>query len=135
SRFNVRGVDGLRVVDASIFPRIPGYFIVTNIYMASEKAADVIHEDSHFGKANSALYPRELQRKEADAIARRRKAARLNTGQPVHAGAWSSDVTGLALSGGGVRSATFNLGVLQALARRRLQGRIDVLATVSGCGH
>ncbi|MCI0540951.1 MAG: GMC family oxidoreductase N-terminal domain-containing protein [Verrucomicrobiales bacterium] len=33
---------GLRVVDASIFPKIPGYFIVTNIYMASEKAADAI---------------------------------------------------------------------------------------------
>src|SRR5213078_2290739 len=72
SRFKVRGVDGLRVVDASIFPRIPGYFIVTNIYMASEKAADVIDEDARFGKANSALYPRELQQKEADAIDRRR---------------------------------------------------------------
>ena len=42
SRFRVRHVEGLRVVDASIFPRIPGYFIVTNVYMASEKAADVI---------------------------------------------------------------------------------------------
>lgn len=37
-------IAGLRVVDASIFPRIPGYFIVSNIYMASEKAADVITE-------------------------------------------------------------------------------------------
>lgn len=46
SRFRVRGVNGLRVVDASIFPRIPGYFIVTNIYVASEKAADVILEDA-----------------------------------------------------------------------------------------
>ncbi len=35
-------VAGLRVVDASIFWRIPGYFIVTDIYMASEKAADTI---------------------------------------------------------------------------------------------
>lgn len=40
-----RPIAGLRVVDASIFPRIPGYFIVSNIYMASEKAADVIAED------------------------------------------------------------------------------------------
>ena len=46
SRFRVRGVDGLRVVDASIFPNIPGYFIVTNIYMASERAADVLTEDA-----------------------------------------------------------------------------------------
>jgi choline dehydrogenase len=42
SEFVVRGTKGLRVVDASIFPKIPGLFIVTAIYMASEKAADVI---------------------------------------------------------------------------------------------
>ncbi|PHH87889.1 hypothetical protein CDD83_8280 [Cordyceps sp. RAO-2017] len=46
SKFRVRGVDNLRVVDASAFPRIPGYFIVTSVYMISEKAADVIHADS-----------------------------------------------------------------------------------------
>ncbi|KJZ74257.1 hypothetical protein HIM_06263 [Hirsutella minnesotensis 3608] len=46
SSFRVRGVDGLRVVDASIFPKIPGYFIVLPIYMISEKAADVIHADA-----------------------------------------------------------------------------------------
>jgi choline dehydrogenase-like flavoprotein len=44
SKFRVRGVTGLRVVDASIFPSIPGYFIVCSIYTAAEKAADVIHE-------------------------------------------------------------------------------------------
>ena len=46
SRFRVRGVTGLRVVDASVFPRIPGLFIVTSIYMLAEKAADVITEDA-----------------------------------------------------------------------------------------
>ncbi len=46
SRFRVRKTQGLRVVDASIFPRIPGYFIVSAIYMISEKAADVIVEDA-----------------------------------------------------------------------------------------
>jgi choline dehydrogenase len=45
SRFRVRGVKGLRVVDASVFPRIPGFFIVTNVYMIAEKAADVLTED------------------------------------------------------------------------------------------
>jgi choline dehydrogenase len=45
SKFRVRGTRGLRVVDASIFPRIPGFFIVVPIFMASEKAADVILED------------------------------------------------------------------------------------------
>jgi choline dehydrogenase len=46
SRFRVRGTSGLRVVDASVFPRIPGTFIVLPIYMVSEKAADVILEDN-----------------------------------------------------------------------------------------
>jgi choline dehydrogenase len=45
SRFRVIGTKGLRIVDASVFPRIPGFFIVTPIYMISEKAADVILED------------------------------------------------------------------------------------------
>jgi choline dehydrogenase len=36
----------LRIVDASVFPKIPGFFIVTPIYMISEKAADVITEDA-----------------------------------------------------------------------------------------
>jgi choline dehydrogenase len=42
SKFRVRGVDGLRVVDASVFPKIPGFYIAVPIYMVSEKAADVI---------------------------------------------------------------------------------------------
>jgi choline dehydrogenase len=43
SSFRVRGLKGLRVVDASVFPRIPGFFVVMPTYMISEKAADVIH--------------------------------------------------------------------------------------------
>lgn len=42
SNFRVRGVQGLRVVDASVFPKIPGFYIALPIYMISEKAADVI---------------------------------------------------------------------------------------------
>jgi choline dehydrogenase-like flavoprotein len=42
SHFRVRGIEGLRVVDASVFPRIPGFFIVSSVYMIAEKAADVI---------------------------------------------------------------------------------------------
>jgi choline dehydrogenase len=45
SRFRVRGVRGLRVVDASVFPRIPGTFIVLPVYMMSEKAAETILAD------------------------------------------------------------------------------------------
>jgi choline dehydrogenase len=40
--FRVHGVTGLRVVDASAFPRIPGFFIASAVYMIGEKAADAI---------------------------------------------------------------------------------------------
>src|SRR6185436_18326464 len=40
----------------------------------------------------------------------------------------------LCLSGGGIRSATFNLGILQGLARHGLLQRFDYLSTVSGGG-
>ncbi|MBS0603031.1 MAG: GMC family oxidoreductase N-terminal domain-containing protein [Proteobacteria bacterium] len=46
SRFRVYGTKGLRVVDASVFPKIPGFFIVTPVYMISEKASDVILADA-----------------------------------------------------------------------------------------
>lgn len=46
SDFTVHGVRGLRVVDASVFPRIPGFFIVSAVYMIGEKAADVILQQS-----------------------------------------------------------------------------------------
>ncbi len=44
--FQVYGTKNLRVVDASVFPRIPGFFIVTSIYMVGEKASDVIIADA-----------------------------------------------------------------------------------------
>jgi choline dehydrogenase-like flavoprotein len=47
--FRVHGTRGLRVVDASVFPRIPGFFIVSAIYMIGEKAADVILADASCG--------------------------------------------------------------------------------------
>ena len=42
SDFRVHGTEGLRVVDASVFPRVPGLFIASAVYMIGEKAADVI---------------------------------------------------------------------------------------------
>jgi choline dehydrogenase-like flavoprotein len=46
SDFTVHGTRGLRVVDASVFPRIPGFFVVSAVYMIGEKAADVILADA-----------------------------------------------------------------------------------------
>jgi len=71
--------------------------------------------------------PLELKSEETAAIRRRRKSAGLSEDCGPH--------FGLALSGGGIRSATFSLGVLQALARHRLLRRFDYLSTVSGGGY
>jgi len=46
SDFRVHGTRGLRVVDASVFPLIPGFFIASAVYMVGEKAADVILRDA-----------------------------------------------------------------------------------------
>ena len=45
------------------------------------------------------------------------------------------NLTALCLSGGGIRSASFCLGILQALAKRKLLSRFDYLSTVSGGGY
>jgi hypothetical protein len=49
--------------------------------------------------------------------------------------AHEANLAGLAFSGGGIRSATFNLGILQALAEREMLPRFDYLSTVSGGGY
>jgi hypothetical protein len=61
------------------------------------------------------------------------------TGPPAGADAaetaWAARLLGLSFSGGGIRSATFNLGVLQALAGRGVLRYVDYLSTVSGGGY
>ncbi len=49
SRFKVFGTSNLRIVDASVFPEIPGFFIALPIYMISEKASQVIRDDARNG--------------------------------------------------------------------------------------
>ncbi|UVC19430.1 GMC oxidoreductase [Mesorhizobium onobrychidis] len=128
SSFKVHGIDRLRVVDASVFPKIPGYFIVTPVFMIGEKAADTI-------LADSATYPARIEELEAKAVYERR-------GRPIGGQNATSaekllprDSIGLALSGGGVRAATYCLGVLQALAATKMLPRIDFLSPVSGGGY
>ena len=55
--------------------------------------------------------------------------------RPPVAQAHRSRLVGLAFSGGGIRSATFNLGVTQALAQLGLLRYFDYLSTVSGGGY
>ncbi len=64
---------------------------------------------------------------ESEWIDRRRAAV----GQPPLA----DDLVAVAFSGGGIRSATVNLGVLQALEERGLMKQVDMLSSVSGGGY
>jgi hypothetical protein len=75
--------------------------------------------------AQGEAYPPELARAENRLLRQRREKV----------GGATDPVLGLALSGGGIRSATFSLGVLQALAAQGLLRRIDLLSTVSGGGY
>ena len=70
--------------------------------------------------------PGELAQSESDMLKIRRAEAGVSTDQPR---------VGLALSGGGIRSATFSLGVLQGLAQLKLLKNVDYLSTVSGGGY
>lgn len=54
NRFRVHGIDGLRVVDASIFPRVPGAFPVLPTFLISEKAFDAILDDAVEGNGAEA---------------------------------------------------------------------------------
>jgi len=46
SNFKVHGTKNLRIVDASVFPRIPGYYVMIPIMMISERASDFIIYDA-----------------------------------------------------------------------------------------
>lgn len=67
---------------------------------------------------------------EADALRKRRQAAGIE-----FAPEGERPTIGLALSGGGIRSATFCLGLLRGLARNGVLKRFDYLSTVSGGGY
>ena len=74
---------------------------------------------SSFKPAGNGLSPEEQLDLEPDPVAR----------------AHATQLVGLAFSGGGIRSATFNLGVLQGLAQLTLLSIFDYLSTVSGGGY
>jgi len=71
-------------------------------------------------------YPPPVREADDTAVRRRRAAAGVPEDAPR---------VGVALSGGGIRSATFCLGLFQSLARLGLIRRIDYLSTVSGGGY
>jgi len=81
-------------------------------------------------RSSKAVTEEILLEREGEMIACRRWCAR-GASNNTH----GRDYFGLALSGGGIRSATFNLGILQSLAAHKLLPCIDYLSTVSGGGY
>ena len=78
----------------------------------------------------------DVKKEELKAIQRRREQAGLAP-DPTQSGASTTpqQLVGVALSGGGIRSACFNLGFLQALVQRKVMRYVDYLSTVSGGGY
>ncbi|MHB8522172.1 MAG: patatin-like phospholipase family protein [Limisphaerales bacterium] len=87
-------------------------------------------------KLNSgkAQFLKEVFPSELDEVKKRRTSLGLDTSALSGAPRDQNGLVGLALSGGGIRSATFCLGALQALAKRGLLRYVDYLSTVSGGG-
>ena len=75
-----------------------------------------------------------IRKDEADAVEARRAASFPGDGNPSRPAA-GLDAIGLALSGGGIRSAAFSMGVVQVLAEREFLKEVDFLSTVSGGGY
>lgn len=74
------------------------------------------------------VFPLEVERVKASRVERE-----VSEGRPPRP--IEQDLIGLAFSGGGIRSATFNLGVIEALAGAKLLRWLDYLSTVSGGGY
>jgi hypothetical protein len=82
----------------------------------------------------SAALPEEILGSELEVIKARRRCVyhSSDTAQLENPGA---GLRGLSLSGGGIRSSTFSLGVIQAMATENLFRDFDYLSTVSGGGY
>jgi hypothetical protein len=77
---------------------------------------------------------------EIPSVLERRKMHNINRGSfsaenDPYDWAYKQKLQGICLSGGGIRSATFNLGLLQGLAALKLLPNFDYLSSVSGGGY
>src|SRR5688500_13367498 len=104
------------------------------------------HAHAHAGSfEEGACAFEDVLREELALVAARRELLRTERGDREGTGpppdedspetAWRARLLGVSFSGGGIRSATFNLGVLQALAGRGVLRYVDYLSTVSGGGY
>ena len=127
-------------------PHIPGDYIAelaTREGIAREALAD--DPDLQQSLAEKLNYPpsKWLLEQEAAQVAQRRalhddlieKFRSQNAKEDIYDWARRQTLTGICLSGGGIRSATFNLGVLQGIASKGGLEKFDYLSSVSGGGY
>lgn len=92
-------------------------------------SADAKQNQALQGKSPDEVDFSTVLEKEREYITTRRTSAALRPRPDI------AHTVGLAFSGGGIRSATFNLGVVQALHRYGVFSLVDYLSTVSGGGY
>jgi len=93
-----------------------------------------LHDLLAFGKADSAGNPTGWNEVHADELTWIRKRRTALGGRADDGDAHEVQLSALSPSGGGIRSAAFALGVIQALATKKLLEHFDYLSTVSGGG-
>lgn len=101
-------------------------------FAAEVKSGDRKTNDLEYGTPQTGPWAAqiiEMNEAESKFIRKRRGQSSEPQSTPVE------NVVGLAISGGGLRSATFALGIVQELARRGVMKDIDVMSTVSGGGY
>ena len=89
------------------------------------------------GKPSTVQFTESVFPAELEEIAARRRVVGIDTSGVDETGPPSEErgLVGIALSGGGIRSATFALGVAQVLHARGILKMVDYLSTVSGGGY
>ena len=108
--------------------------------IAKEMADDLLRGIDKLLGGLDPITATDINREECAAVRARREhyAARpdfVPTAPPDEPWTERPHAAALAISGGGIRSATFALGVLAALAKRNLLYQFDYLSTVSGGGY
>ena len=111
--------------DQAVVSSAPASLPLSELFLSELREAGILQERQQV----------EACRREAEAA---RTRGRIGTSEAVP-DYWLAkpprDLFGIALSGGGIRSATFNLGLLQGLAESKLLRHFDYLSTVSGGGY
>ena len=87
------------------------------------------------GQNGKQQFEEQVFRIELQEINRRRAELGLQPANEQGGPTVNKNLVGLCLSGGGIRSATFSLGVIQALCKNNILKSVDYLSTVSGGGY